>query len=233
MQTFQNYLIYWCSRKQRFFLFYISLFTRNILENNRVQNAEKLSFQLFTCACASFLLLQLFKNLCNMWSIWIHRFSKTANIDFYWKPQWLEWSESIKMDSWSCSFTQSVAELDNFTHGTPLYLLMSPSVLQVSVFGHEGPEVSVDSVMAAGGEFPDFEHKRMETISRLWNITETLNVLYRENWTVMANVEIIKFQNEMIQSIREEMRETEGRSHHSCSKVNTRDFIIFLVITHF
>ena len=65
----------------------------------------------------------------------------------------------------------------------------------------------MDSVMAAGGEFPDFEHKRLETISRLWNITETLNVLYRENWTVMANVEIIKFQNEMIQSIREEMRE--------------------------
>ena len=82
------------------------------------------------------------------------------------------------------------------------------------------PEVSVDSVMAAGGEFPDFEHKRMETISRLWNITETLNVLYRENWTVMANVEIIKFQNEMIQSIREEMRETEGKSHQSCGKVN-------------
>ena len=91
------------------------------------------------------------------------------------------------------------------------------------MFGHGVPEVSVDSVMAAGGEFPDFEHKRMETISRLWNITETLNVLYRENWTVMANVEIIKFQNEMIQSIREEMRETEGRSHQSCNKVITRE----------
>ena len=90
--------------------------------------------------------------------------------------------------------------------------------MQVSVFG--GPEVSVDSVMAAGGEFPDFEHKRLETISRLWNITETLNVLYRENWTVMANVEIIKFQNEMVQSIREEMREAGDRSHQSCNMVN-------------
>ena len=78
----------------------------------------------------------------------------------------------------------------------------------------------MDSVMAAGGEFPDFEHKRLETISRLWNITETLNVLYRENWTVMANVEIIKFQNEMIQSIREEMREAGGRGHQSCNKAS-------------
>ena len=49
-----------------FAFLYFPLYTRNILEN-RVQNAEKLSFQLFTCA--SFLLLQLFKNLCNMWSI--------------------------------------------------------------------------------------------------------------------------------------------------------------------
>ena len=55
------------------FLYLLPSYTRNILENNRVQNAEKLSFQLFTCA--SFLLLQLFKNLCNMWSIWIHRFA--------------------------------------------------------------------------------------------------------------------------------------------------------------
>ena len=48
--------------------------------------------------------------------------------------------------------------------------------------------------------------RREETIAKLWNITETLNVLYRENWTLMANVEMIKFQNEMIQSIKQEMR---------------------------
>ena len=48
--------------------------------------------------------------------------------------------------------------------------------------------------------------RREETIAKLWNITETLNVLYRENWTLMANVEMIKFQNEMIQSIKQERR---------------------------
>ena len=61
---------------------------------------------------------------------------------------------------------------------------------------------------------------RQRTIAKLWNITETLNVLYRENWTLMANVEMIKFENEMIQSIKQEMRqggggeaELEGCSH--------------------
>ena len=51
---------------------------------------------------------------------------------------------------------------------------------------------------------------RQRTIAKLWNITETLNVLYRENWTLMANVEMIKFENEMIQSIKQEMRQGGG-----------------------
>ena len=61
--------------------------------------------------------------------------------------------------------------------------------------------------------------RREETIAKLWNITETLNVLYRENWTLMANVEMIKFQNEMIQSIKQEMRPggAETRGSLSCS----------------
>ena len=61
------------------------------------------------------------------------------------------------------------------------------------------------------------EGHREQTIAKLWNITETLNVLYRENWTLMANVEMIKFQNEMIQSIKQEMRQ-EGREGCSHSK---------------
>ena len=54
--------------------------------------------------------------------------------------------------------------------------------------------------------------RREETIAKLWNITETLNVLYRENWTLMANVEMIKFENEMIQSIKQEMRQGGGEA---------------------
>ena len=38
-------------------------------------------------------------------------------------------------------------------------------------------------------------------IERLWNITEALNVLYKENWTMMANMELIQFQGEMTASL--------------------------------
>ena len=40
-----------------------------------------------------------------------------------------------------------------------------------------------------------------QMIERLWNITETLNVLYKDNWTVMANVELIQFQSELTVSL--------------------------------
>ena len=74
-------------------------------------------------------------------------------------------------------------------------------------------EVSADSVISV--RYPEMEERRQHTIARLWNITETLNVLYRENWTLMANVEIIKFQNEIIQSIKEEM--TVGDQSKNCN----------------
>ena len=62
---------------------------------------------------------------------------------------------------------------------------------------------------------PHIDTRREQTIARLWNITETLNVLYRENWTLMANKEIIKFQNEMIQSIKQDMAATDPVCNHS------------------
>ena len=78
-------------------------------------------------------------------------------------------------------------------------------------------EVSVDSVISPQPQYHDIEQRRLVTIARLWNITETLNVLYRENWTMMANVEIIKFQNEMIQSIKQEMRAEGDRHQDNCN----------------
>ena len=33
------------------------------------------------------------------------------------------------------------------------------------------------------------------------NIVQALNVLYKENWTVMANMEMIKFQGEMVAAL--------------------------------
>ena len=51
--------------------------------------------------------------------------------------------------------------------------------------------------------------RREETIAKLWNITETLNVLYRENWTLMASREMIKFQNKMIDTVRKHMESSD------------------------
>ena len=113
MQTFQNYLIYWCSRKRRFLLFYISLFTQEIF--------WRIEYKMQKNWVSSYSLVQVFC-CCSCLKIYVtcgqfeSRFAKTANIDFYWEPQWLEWSESIKMDS-SCSFTlYIIAELNDVTH---------------------------------------------------------------------------------------------------------------------
>ena len=86
-------------------------------------------------------------------------------------------------------------------------------------------------VQQRDGVESELSGRRQETIAKLWNITETLNVLYRENWTLMANVEMIKFQNEMIQSIKQEMRpggpQTAGRlgCNHSKETIGRTDIL--------
>ena len=39
---------------------------------------------------------------------------------------------------------------------------------------------------------------RHHTVERLWKITEELNILYKDNWTALANREIVKFQKELM-----------------------------------
>ena len=39
---------------------------------------------------------------------------------------------------------------------------------------------------------------RTRTVNKLWKITEELNILYRENWTALADREMIKFQNDLL-----------------------------------
>ena len=41
---------------------------------------------------------------------------------------------------------------------------------------------------------------RQRTVEKLWKITEELNILYRDNWTALANREIMKFQKELLMS---------------------------------
>ncbi|XP_060534085.1 TWiK family of potassium channels protein 7 [Cylas formicarius] len=46
---------------------------------------------------------------------------------------------------------------------------------------------------------------RTKTVENLWIITEGLNILYKENWTILAAQEITRFQDELLKSMKEEM----------------------------
>ena len=41
---------------------------------------------------------------------------------------------------------------------------------------------------------------RAKTVEKLWEITEELNILYRDNWTALVDREMVKFQQELFLS---------------------------------
>ena len=53
---------------------------------------------------------------------------------------------------------------------------------------------------------------RHRTAERLWKITEELNILYKDNWTALANREIVKFQKELFAA---ELLQLKGRRRAS------------------
>ena len=38
---------------------------------------------------------------------------------------------------------------------------------------------------------------RQQTVQKLWEITEKLNILYKDNWTALAEREMVNFQMEL------------------------------------
>ena len=38
---------------------------------------------------------------------------------------------------------------------------------------------------------------RQQTVEKLWEITEKLNILYKDNWTALADREMVKFQTQL------------------------------------
>ncbi|KAL4144045.1 hypothetical protein QTP88_006279 [Uroleucon formosanum] len=46
--------------------------------------------------------------------------------------------------------------------------------------------------------FGAFTFMTAQTVEKLWKITEDLNILYRDNWTRLAEEEILKFQDSLI-----------------------------------
>ncbi|KAK6636448.1 hypothetical protein RUM43_010109 [Polyplax serrata] len=46
------------------------------------------------------------------------------------------------------------------------------------------------------------EEIRLQTVEKLWSITEDLNILYKENWTRLATQEVLKFQESLVRTFK-------------------------------
>ncbi|XP_041972583.1 uncharacterized protein LOC121728458 [Aricia agestis] len=58
-----------------------------------------------------------------------------------------------------------------------------------------------------------FGDARSKAVENIWEITISLNILYRENWTRLAGQEILKFQNELLHRVTNEIASQYGVSY--------------------
>jgi hypothetical protein len=49
------------------------------------------------------------------------------------------------------------------------------------------------------------DESRTKTVENIWDITVSLNILYRDNWTRLAAQELSRFQDQLVQRLTEEM----------------------------
>ncbi|XP_050069644.1 potassium channel subfamily K member 18 [Anopheles maculipalpis] len=54
---------------------------------------------------------------------------------------------------------------------------------------------------------------RQKTVENIWDITVSLNILYRENWTRLASMEIARFQEQFVNRLLEEMTQISSMQH--------------------
>ena len=78
---------------------------------------------------------------------------------------------------------------------------------------------TVMNVTAAFMDMPkevkaNVEKARSETVSKLWKVTEQMNILYPENWTRIASEEILWFQDQLTKALMLELS--------SSQKLNSR-----------
>ncbi|KAF7380606.1 hypothetical protein HZH68_016471 [Vespula germanica] len=58
---------------------------------------------------------------------------------------------------------------------------------------------------------------RAKTVENIWILTESLNILYRENWTRLAAQEIARFQDQLVKRITEDMMATQNTGTYTGS----------------
>ncbi len=89
-------------------------------------------------------------------------------------------------------------------HNTP-----SPSVLGegadqalMSKLAGEGRSGEGQLLMGSRRQREEAAKLRMEAVEQLWRITEELNVLYKDNWTALADTQLQSFQRRILKAAR-------------------------------
>ncbi|KAG4078395.1 hypothetical protein HA402_013105 [Bradysia odoriphaga] len=67
------------------------------------------------------------------------------------------------------------------------------------------PQSRLDNVSLSQATVNEATEARQRTVENIWDITVSLNILYRENWTRLAALEIARFQDQLIKRITDEM----------------------------
>ncbi|XP_054087033.1 uncharacterized protein LOC105220042 [Zeugodacus cucurbitae] len=68
--------------------------------------------------------------------------------------------------------------------------------------GDEGIEVEMADMAAENGDAWNGENVALQrTVENIWDITVSLNILYKENWTKLAALEINKFQDQLVKRL--------------------------------
>uniref|UniRef100_A0A1A9UU96 Uncharacterized protein n=1 Tax=Glossina austeni TaxID=7395 RepID=A0A1A9UU96_GLOAU len=82
----------------------------------------------------------------------------------------------------------------------------STSMLEgmLSMNGNNNDFVYGDDATPQYALAPDTYDVRQRTIENIWDITVSLNILYKENWTKLAALEIAKFQDQLIKRLNED-----------------------------
>lgn len=83
-----------------------------------------------------------------------------------------------------------------FSHVGLCALVVGYTILGAFVFRHYESVKEKERIM-------NIKAIRNMTVNKLWTETEMYNVLYKENWTAMATKEIEKFQQMLIQAVKE------------------------------
>ena len=95
----------------------------------------------------------------------------------------------LPRSNWGNSLLQSQ---NDFTHHHHYHQDSS------SLEGRDGKSIVMSLGVQEKRQLRITKELRTKTVNKLWKITEELNILYRENWTALADREMIKFQNELL-----------------------------------